>query len=109
MKKVITLFKGLCTPAQVYLALSTISLLALLTQNCQNHNQYRVGTMVVQSPCHNLVYFALKILYVLVWTWILNKLCSKGFTTVSWLLVLLPFIGMFLVIGLLMLALLSRR
>jgi hypothetical protein len=30
--------------------------------------------------------------FVLLWTWFLNYLCSKGYTSVSWFLVLLPLI-----------------
>lgn len=89
----------ICTPAQVYLAISLASIIAMLLQNCQDHSVYRIGNMVVQTPCHNLAFFAVKILYVILWTWLLNLLCTKGFTTVSWILVLLPIIGMFALIG----------
>ena len=41
-----------------------------------------------------------EIFYVLGWTYLLNILCKKGHTQLSWLLVLLPFIAMFILIGL---------
>jgi hypothetical protein len=33
-----------------------------------------------------------KTMFVLLWTWFLNFLCSKGYSGISWFLVLLPFI-----------------
>jgi len=33
-----------------------------------------------------------KAIFVLIWTWFLNFLCSKGYGGISWFLVLLPFI-----------------
>jgi len=33
-----------------------------------------------------------KVFFALLWTWFLNFLCSKGYKSVSWFLVLLPFI-----------------
>ncbi len=95
----------ICTPAQVYLAISLASVIAMLLQNCQDNSVYRIGNMVVKSPCHNLAFFAVKILYIMLWTWLLNLLCKKGFTSVSWLLVLLPIVGMFVLIGMVFLML----
>jgi hypothetical protein len=39
-----------------------------------------------------------KVLFVAVWTWFLNFLCTQGYTTISWILVLLPFIMFILMI-----------
>jgi type III secretory pathway component EscR len=41
---------------------------------------------------------SIKLLFVLIWTWILNLLCSKGLSVVSWILVLLPFVLIFFVV-----------
>jgi len=38
-----------------------------------------------------------KTIFVLVWTWFLNFLCSKGYGGISWFLVLLPFIFMIVI------------
>src|SRR5210317_1187600 len=97
----IKMFNSICTPAQLYLAISLVAIISMLIQNCEDNTVYRIGDMVVKTPCHNLAFFAVKILYVFLWTWILNLLCKKGFTGLSWLLVLLPLIGMFVLIGLL--------
>lgn len=94
------MFNSICTPAQLYLAISLVAIISMLIQNCEDNTVYRIGDMVVKTPCHNLAFFAVKILYVFLWTWILNLLCRKGFSGLSWLLVLMPIIGMFVLIGL---------
>lgn len=96
----VKMFNSICTPAQLYLAISLVAIISMLIQNCQDSMEYRIGDMVVKTPCHNLAFFAVKILYVFLWTWLLNLLCRKGFTGLSWLLVLMPIIGMFVLIGL---------
>ena len=100
-------FKKLCTPAMLYFVLSAVSFLGMLMQNCTDSSKYKVGTMEVESPCHNAAFFVVKAMYILFWTFALNWMCKKGFKTVSWALVLLPFLGMFLVIGLVFIALLT--
>jgi energy-coupling factor transporter transmembrane protein EcfT len=67
-------FSRFCTPAQLYLILAGISLLTAF------FNDFKVITLVVNG------------LFVLIWGWILNWLCSKGLKAISWILVLLPFI-----------------
>ena len=67
-------FSRYCTPAQLYLILAGVSLLTAFFKN------FKVVTLLVNG------------LFVLIWGWILNWLCSKGFKSISWILVLLPFI-----------------
>ena len=67
-------FSRFCTPAQLYLILAGISLLTAF------FNDFKVITLVVNG------------IFVLLWGWILNWLCSKGLKAISWILVLLPFI-----------------
>jgi hypothetical protein len=38
-------------------------------------------------------------MYVLLWTWILNLICKAGVPGLSWFLLLLPFLLMFVMIG----------
>ena len=98
-------FKALCTPAQLYLGLSVLSFLGLCWQNAGNPNVYACGLMKAESPVNNMIYFVFKGLYILGWTYMLNLLCKKGYNQVSWLLILLPFIAMFIIIGLIILSL----
>jgi hypothetical protein len=39
---------------------------------------------------NNIYLILLKFLGILIWTYILNLLCTKGYTAVAWVLVLLP-------------------
>lgn len=67
-------FRKLCTPAKIYFVIAIVaSLLALL-------NGAKINVI------------AIKIIFALIWTFILGWLCKKGFKTLSWFLVLLPYI-----------------
>jgi hypothetical protein len=46
--------------------------------------------------------FLVKIVYILFWTWILNLICKDGHTGIAWFLVLIPFILLFVIMGLVM-------
>jgi hypothetical protein len=98
-------FKSLCTPAQLYFGLSTLSILALFAQNCLDPYNFCIGSFSAPSPINNTIYFVVKVMYILFWTWIINKACKKGWNKVAWLIVLFPFLAMFVLIGLLMLSL----
>ena len=58
----------------LYLVLSIIAILGAMVNN-----------FLVMSVLSKAV-------FVLIWTWFLNFLCSKGYGGISWFLVLLPFI-----------------
>jgi hypothetical protein len=45
--------------------------------------------------------FIVKLIYILFWSWVLNLICKDGHTGISWLLVLFPFILLFVMMGLL--------
>lgn len=94
--------KELCTPASIYFCISMFALLLVLFQNLGNSNSYHVGSFSCRVPNTTIV-FIVKLLYVLFWTYILNLICKDGHTGISWLLVLLPWILLFVMIGLLML------
>lgn len=93
--------KELCTPAMLYFIISIVSLAIVLLQNLSNQNSYNVGSFSCRVPSTALV-FIIKLIYILFWTWILNLICKDGHTTISWLLVLLPWILLFVMMGLLM-------
>ena len=94
-------FKKLCTPAYVYLVLSIIGLIFSLMQNFGSKHTYKLGLFIARVPSTLLV-FVVKIIYVLFWTWILNLICRDGHTGVAWFLVLIPFILLFIIVGLVM-------
>ena len=94
--------KELCSPAMIYFVISMIALIMVLFQNLGNSSSYNVGSFSCRVPNTALV-FIVKLMYVLFWTYILNLICKDGHTTLSWLLVLLPWILLFVMIGILML------
>jgi hypothetical protein len=85
----------LCDPAFYYLLISMIIIIWTAFQNIGQGHYYCVGTQV--CPNTNVyTIFIIKIIYVLVWTWILNLLCKNELTVISWVLVLIPIILMLL-------------
>ena len=95
--------KKLCTPAYVYLVMSVVAMIILMIQNGGNTTQYSVGCFNCDVPSTMMVFIA-KILYIGFWTFVLNYICKAGYKRVSWFLVLLPFLGFFIALGLLILA-----
>jgi hypothetical protein len=93
--------KELCTPSLIYFVISIISLVVVLLQNLGNTNSYHVGSFSCRVPNTAFV-FIVKLIYILFWTWVLNLICKDGHSGVSWLLVLFPFILLFVMMGLLM-------
>lgn len=71
-------FAKLCVPAKIYFAIAVISSVVMLFKG--------FGMMMVFW----------KLLFAFVWTYVLGWLCKKGFSAISWFLVLLPYIIMLL-------------
>ena len=72
---------NLCTPALIYFVMAVASILVLVFSKV--HATILMGKMV----------------FVLAWTWFLNFVCKKGFTTVSWVLVMSPYVCMFMALA----------
>jgi hypothetical protein len=79
-----TQISSLCTPALVYLIISSFTILFIFMQK------------------FTFLTIGLKVLFIIAWTLILNYICSKGFTGISWVLVLLPYIVGFGVLALIL-------
>ena len=94
-------FRNLCTPAFVYLLISVIAFIVIAVQNFGNTTKYCVGQYECYLP-NTFVMFVFKALYILFWTFILNSLCKAGYKEISWFLVLLPLILLFVILGLVM-------
>ena len=93
--------KELCTPAMLYFVISMFALIMILFQNLGNNNSYHVGSFSCRVP-NTMIVFVVKFIYILFWTYVLNLICKDGHVGLSWLLVLLPWILLFVFIGLLM-------
>ena len=91
--------RSLCTPAKIYFLISTIGILGMLVQNYGGGNIYTIGTQSVSLPHKSIIYFVFKALYELGWTYRMQSLCNNGYKKLSWFLVLLPFLFMFVAIG----------
>ncbi len=95
--------KSLCTPAYLYFVISMVALAIMALQNYGNTNIYCLGEYSC-GVSNTSIIFLIKLAYVLLWTWILNLICVAGVPSLSWFLVLLPFILMFLLIALMFIA-----
>jgi len=91
----------LCSPSYVYFIISILGLAMLAVQNLGNKQMYSLGSFSCRVPS-TIAVFLLKLVYVLFWTWVLNLMCKDGHIGIAWFLVLLPFILMFVVMGLVM-------
>lgn len=67
----------LCTPALVYFFISVISIIILISNSI------------------NVISIIIKMIFTLLWTYVLHMICAKGYTGVSWALVLIPYVIMF--------------
>ena len=72
---------SICLPAKIYLILAITGMVASVYN--------KISTM-------NLIFSAL---FVFIWTNVLNWICSSGYTIVSWILLLLPAISIFIMAG----------
>jgi hypothetical protein len=67
-------FSKLCTPAKIYFAIAVIATIVALFN----------GLSIMAA--------FMKLLFAFIWTFILGWLCDKGYRSLSWFLVLLPYI-----------------
>jgi len=89
--------KNVCMPAFVYFVLSMATLFAMVLQNLGNPNSYCIGRFSCNVTDVNML-FLMKFVYVIFWTWLLNIICREGYEGISWVLVLLPYMLMFIFI-----------
>jgi hypothetical protein len=94
----ITGLKDICTPAMVYFLISMVSIILIGLQNLGNNGQYCVGSFSCETTSVVSI-FLVKIVYVVFWTWLLNIICKSGYETVSWVIVLLPFLLLFVMVA----------
>jgi hypothetical protein len=98
------MFDNICTPAQIYLIVSFILMvLSYFGMNAisQQITLNQANNAFLQSL--NFTYqkdtrtsYVVQAVFIVLWTWVLSYLCRKGFSNLSWFLVLLPWVLMFL-------------
>jgi hypothetical protein len=67
-------FDKLCTPAKIYFALAVFSCIILMFHHI------------------SILLISYKLIFAFLWSLVLGWLCDKGYKTLSWFLVLFPFI-----------------
>jgi len=67
-------FAKLCTPAKIYFSIAVIS------------------TIIALFSGVSIMYAFWKMIFAFIWAFLLGWLCEKGFSSISWFLVLLPYI-----------------
>jgi hypothetical protein len=80
-----------------YLALSIMTIFIMMFQNLGDPASYCIGRYSCNVSDVNML-FLMKIVYVLFWTWIINIMCRDGFEGIAWVLVMLPYLLMFVFI-----------
>jgi hypothetical protein len=98
------MFDKLCPPAQIYLVVSVIMLvlsyfgLSAISQQLEMHQS---NSPLLQSL--NFTYqkdsrtsYVVQGVLIILWTWLLSYFCRNGYTSLSWFLVLLPWVLMFM-------------
>jgi hypothetical protein len=94
--------KNLCNPSLFYLVISMAAIIVMAFQNVGGTNVYCLGSYNCNVSSVSMV-FLLKIIYVLFWTWVLNIICRGGSPALAWFLVLIPYILLFVLVGLMLL------
>ena len=85
----------LCTPATIYFVISLICLILIGIGNLGNNDKLCIGSYWCNVE-NNTTVFILNAIYILFWTFILDLMCKAGYSTLSWFVLLLPFILIFL-------------
>jgi len=90
------MFKELCSPAKFYFIIATISYILMVAQNINCKERFYLGTYSCEQNTPVILF--LNALYIVAWTWIINLICSVN-KTISWVIVLFPFIMLFIILG----------
>ena len=92
---------NICTPAYVYLILSLIGFVLMVFQNTGNTTIFCLGDYSCDvSTVGTYVVMGIQLMVILLWTWILSLICKAGVPMLSWFLVILPFMLMFITLAL---------
>jgi len=95
----------LCTPAYIYFMISVFGIVFIIIQNVMygSKTRYCVGSYECDVSSSYLL-FLFKFLYIIFWTIVLDALCKYGYSRLSWVLVIFPFLLLASLIGLIFLS-----
>jgi hypothetical protein len=91
MDGIINKVRSLCTPALIFFIISVVSLFGMLFDNLENTHHYCFGN-VSCNVANTSTIFIVEILFLVFWTWVLDFICSRGYTNFAWFILLFPYI-----------------
>jgi hypothetical protein len=97
MDGIVNKVQSLCTPAFVFFVISVISLFIMIFDNLENTHSYCFGNVSCNVANTSMI-FMIEIVFLVFWTWLLNFICSRGYPSVAWFILLFPYILLFVVI-----------
>ena len=80
----------LCTPSKIYFFMAIILLFLSFFNDMRSKDKDKVCLGKLKCKSKPLYYF-MNVLFIVLWTWVLNKLCSYGWVKLSWFLLVAPF------------------
>ena len=90
---ILNLLSNLCTPAKLYFIISLILLAVSLYYDITRNEKDKICLGKLSCKIESKpVFYVLNILFILLWVFILNLLCSFGWSKLSWFLFLFPYI-----------------
>lgn len=110
---------SLCPPARLYFLLSVTLLTISVIQNLlgvgttqrvgRGNNRICLGMYDCRSSVHPVVMFLVQVLYIFLWSWVLNQICKAGYVNISWFILFLPFIAFFALLALFVLGVVTNK
>mgnify|MGYP006081313041 CR=1 FL=1 len=94
--------KKLCSPSMVYFVISAIALALVGLQNLNGDDNTLCLGLYKCSIVSKTMVLALNVLYILFWTFTLDLFCKAGYNELSWFIVLIPIILVFVFFGMIM-------
>jgi len=88
---------NMCAPLQVYIVISIISVITFVVNTltgAQIKNIYNPGANFIQKDSVKNIYLALliKILFLVLYGYLLQVLCNNNLDKVAWIIMFMPFI-----------------
>jgi|688.fasta_scaffold328950_1 hypothetical protein len=90
----------LCAPAKFYLVMSIVYYILILLQNIGSRDRFYLGSYSCSHSNPGII-LLINGLYILLWTWLLNLICSVN-KTISWIIVFFPVILLFISFGIIL-------
>ncbi len=87
MKKFKKFLNSVCLPAQIYLLFSLLSYFVIVMQNLMDPRFFKCGPLSLRCPFSKIFLLVFHLVFILVFSHILNLFCKGGYGLVSWMIV----------------------